>query len=96
MPIHEQNIYFPLEKGQYQVSPGLHAFGTDFGNSNADRLIFQFDGDFDHYRKTKLAARTEALEKYYCKTRLFIFSQGFKGYCLIISLSSVVNGATGV
>jgi len=70
MPFHEQNFYFPLEKGQYQVSPGLHAFGTDFGNSNADGLIFQFDGDFDHYRQTKLASRSESLEKYYCKEKL--------------------------
>jgi len=67
MPIHEQNFYFPLEKGHYQVAPGLHAFGTDFGNSNADRLIFQFDDNFERYRQTKLSARSEALEKYYCK-----------------------------
>ena len=67
MPIHEQIFYFPLEKGQYQVSPGLHAFGTDFGNSNADKVIFQFDDTFDHYHQTKLAARNESLEKYYCQ-----------------------------
>jgi len=66
----KQNFYFPLDKGQYQVSPGLHALGTDFGNSNADNLIFQFDENFDHYRQTKIAARTEALEKYYCKEEL--------------------------
>jgi hypothetical protein len=67
MPIHKQNYYFPLEQGHYRVTPGLHAFGTDFGNSNADRLIFQFDENFEHYRQTKLSTRTEALEKYYCK-----------------------------
>ena len=70
MPIHEQNFYFPLEKGQYQVTPGLHAFGADFGNNNADRLLFQFDENFDHYRQTKLAARTESLDKYYCQEEL--------------------------
>jgi len=70
MPFHEQNIYFPLEKGQYQVSPGLHAFGTDFGNGNADGLIFQFDENFEHYRQTKLASRSESLEKYYCMGEL--------------------------
>ena len=70
MPIHEQNFYFPLEKGQYQVTPGLHAFGTDFGNSNADRLIFQFDDEFEQYRQSKLAARAENLEKYYCQQGL--------------------------
>ena len=70
MPIHAQNFYFPLEKGLYQVVPGLHALGTAFGNNNADGLIFQFDENFDHYHQTKLAARTEALKKYYCKEEL--------------------------
>lgn len=70
MPKHEQNFYFPLEKGQYQVTPGLHALGTDFSNNNADRLIFQLDDNFGHYRETKIAARTESLDKYYCSEQL--------------------------
>lgn len=70
MPDNEQNFYFPLDKGQYQVTPGLHALGTDFGNGVADNHIFQFDENFDHYHQTKTAARTEALEKYYCKEKL--------------------------
>ncbi len=67
MSILEQNFYFPLEKGQYQVTPGLHVLGTDFGNGNADKLIFQFDNKFEQYHQVKLAARAESLEKYYCQ-----------------------------
>ncbi len=67
MPTHKQNFYFPLERGTYQVTPGLHALGTDFGNGKADSFLFQFDDNFAHYRQTKLAARTESLQKYYCK-----------------------------
>ncbi len=67
MPTQQQNFYFPLARSTYQVTPGLHALGTDFGNGKADSLLFQFDDNFAHYRKTKLAARTESLEKYYCK-----------------------------
>lgn len=63
-------FYFPLDSGQYQVTPGLHALGTDFGNSIADSLVFQFDENFDHYHQTKIAARTETLEKYYCREKL--------------------------
>ena len=70
MSILEQNFYFPLEKGQYQVTPGLRAFGTDFGNGTADSLIFQFDNNFEQYRQSKLAARAENLEKYYCQEGL--------------------------
>jgi hypothetical protein len=66
----EQNFYFPLDTGQYQVTPGLHALGTDFGNSIADSHIFQFDTNFDRYRQAKIAARTETLEKYYCREEL--------------------------
>lgn len=66
----EQFSYFPLAEGRYQVTPGLHLLGTDFGNSHADNLIFQFDQNFEHYRRTKISARTEALNKYYCKKAL--------------------------
>ena len=70
MPESKQNFYFPLAKGQYQVTAGLHILGTDFGNGISDSHVFQFDENFNHYRETKVAARTEALEKYYCKERL--------------------------
>ena len=57
--------YFPIERGRYDVSPGLFQFGTDFGNGVQDRKLFQIDCDFDKYRQNKLEARREDLAKYY-------------------------------
>ena len=61
-----QNFYFPLHKGRYEVIPGLHLLGTDFGNGHDDSLIFQFDTNFTRYHQEKIAARKERLAKYYC------------------------------
>lgn len=66
MSTRDQNCYFPLQKGRYEVTPGLHVLGTDFGNGRNDKLIFQIDANFLHYREQKLTARKERLEKYYC------------------------------
>jgi dimethylamine monooxygenase subunit A len=57
--------YFPIESGRYEVKPGLFKFGTDFGNGNADRQIFQIDDEFPRYHAAKLAARQERLSKYF-------------------------------
>jgi hypothetical protein len=57
--------YFPIERGRYDVSPGLFQFGTDFGNGAQDRKLFQIDREFDRYRQNKLEARSEDLTKYY-------------------------------
>ncbi len=56
--------YFPLEKGVYEVAPGLRVLGTDFGNGPADSRLFQLDYDFVKYRANRLAARAERIEKY--------------------------------
>ena len=66
MPDQKQNNYFPLQKGRYEVIPGLHSLGTDFGNGHADTLIFQLDTNFPRYRAEKMTARKERLAKYYC------------------------------
>jgi hypothetical protein len=66
MTIQEQNFYFPLLKGKYEVTPGLHALGTDFGNGYNDTLIFQIDTNFTRYRDEKISSRKERLDKYYC------------------------------
>jgi len=66
MSSHKQNSYFPLQKGRYEVTPGLHSLGTDFGNGHADTLIFQLDANFPRYRAEKVTARKERLTKYYC------------------------------
>jgi hypothetical protein len=57
--------YFPIESGRYEVKPGLFKFGTDFGNGDADRQVFQIDDQFPRYHAVKLAARQEQLSKYY-------------------------------
>lgn len=57
--------YFPLSNGRYEVKPGLIPFGSDLGNGEADRQVFQIDGNFAHYRQAKLLARAERLSKYY-------------------------------
>lgn len=57
--------YFPLESGRYEVKPGLFKFGTDFGNGDADRQVFQRDDQFDRYLAVKQAGRQERLGKYF-------------------------------
>lgn len=65
-----QNFYFPLHKGRYEVTPGLHPLGTDFGNGHDDSFIFQFDTNFSRYHQEKISARKESLAKYYCTAPL--------------------------
>jgi hypothetical protein len=57
--------YFPLAHGKYEVAAGLRPLGTDYGNGEADRKVFQFDSEFPRYRRTKELARADRLEKYY-------------------------------
>lgn len=58
-------VYFPLMNGRYEVKPGMLPFGTDLGNGQADKQVFQIDDHFHHYRQAKLLARGERLSKYY-------------------------------
>jgi len=60
--------YFPLEKGAYEVAPGLKTLGSDFGNGPLEAQVFQFDRSFPIFRASKLAARRENLSKYYIET----------------------------
>ncbi|BAZ24193.1 hypothetical protein NIES4073_50850 [Kalymmatonema gypsitolerans NIES-4073] len=57
--------YFPLDNGRYEVKPGFIPFGSCLGNGEADKQVFQIDGNFAHYRQVKLLARGERLSKYY-------------------------------
>ncbi len=50
--------YTPWDKGIYEVAPNLRAFRTDFGNGTLDEQVFQFDTEFEKYRKNKLAAQS--------------------------------------
>lgn len=57
--------YFPPSTGVYDVKPGLVSFGTDLGNGDVDRQIFQIDLNYASYRAAKLRARRERLSQYY-------------------------------
>ncbi|MEN9233917.1 MAG: DUF3445 domain-containing protein [Gloeomargarita sp. DG02_1_bins_92] len=57
--------YFPLDRGRYEVKPGLLKFGTDLGNDFWDQRVFQIDGNFQHYHQVKQLARREQLDKYF-------------------------------
>lgn len=56
--------YFPLDKGIYEVAPGLRNFGMSFGNSAHDEHVFQLDLEFERYRANKIECRRENLGKY--------------------------------
>jgi hypothetical protein len=86
MTIQDQNFYFPLNKGRYEVTPGLHTLGTDFGNGHNDTLIFQFDANFTRYRDEKISSRKERLDKYYCIDALSSVTQSYITRFIILQL----------
>ena len=57
-------VYFPIEKGLYEVAPGLRPLGTEFGNGVSDRKVVQVDRAFAKYRANRLKCRSERLTKY--------------------------------
>jgi hypothetical protein len=65
MELNSPARYFPIDKGIYEVAPGLKSLGTPMGNGAADAKIFQFDDEFPVYRANKLAGREERLSKYF-------------------------------
>jgi hypothetical protein len=65
----ESARYFPIEKGIYEVAPGLKSLGTPMGNGDADLKLFQIDRNFPIYRANKLAGRQERLSKYFVTER---------------------------
>jgi hypothetical protein len=48
--------YFPIRPSAFRFRAGLHPFGTDFGNGDADRLFFQVDEQRQHYLQEKRRA----------------------------------------
>jgi hypothetical protein len=52
------------------VAAGLHRLGTAFGNGELDAKLFQLDRHWADYRKEKIRARNERLEKYVCQDKL--------------------------
>jgi hypothetical protein len=64
MSLIEPARYTPWAKGVYEVAPMLKPFGTDFGNGEADRRVFQIDRDSPRYFENKKNALRERPEKY--------------------------------
>ena len=62
--------YTPWTKGVYEVAPELRPFGTDFGNGEADRRLFQIDEEFERYQHNKRHALRERRGKYVRAWRL--------------------------
>jgi hypothetical protein len=52
-------VYFPIERGLYEVAPGMRSLATDFGNAEADQKCFQIDLDYPRYIFEKRAARLD-------------------------------------
>ena len=63
-PLPSPARYFPLDKGLYEVAPGLHPLTRSFGNGTLDSQAFQITSAFPRYRANKLACRAERLSKY--------------------------------
>lgn len=61
--------YYPLEKGVYEVAPGLRSLGQPMGNGERDGHVFQLDSEFETYRENKKLCRTERLGKYYTHSK---------------------------
>lgn len=62
--------YTPWTKGAYEVAPALRPFGSDFGNGEWDRKLFQIDADFPRYAENKRNALRERRGKYVRAFRL--------------------------
>ncbi len=58
--------YFPVDAGAYAMKAGLARLGTEFGNGDPERQLVQIDRQWPTYRGSKLRARRESLDKYYC------------------------------
>jgi hypothetical protein len=57
MPLRDPVRYFPIDKGVYEVAPGLRPLGANFGNGMADGWIFQLDSEWPRYRENILECR---------------------------------------
>lgn len=63
-------VYFPIERGLYEIAPGLKPLGFDFGNDYYDNKIFHITEEFQDYRKNMIECRDERLSKYFCTDNL--------------------------
>jgi hypothetical protein len=60
-------MYFPYQKGRYEVAPGLLPLSKDFGNGSMDQKLFQMGEDFKKFRTQFEENRAkEPVSKYVC------------------------------
>ncbi len=69
MNLKKTNRYVPFHTGKYEVSPGLNPLGTDFGNGDTEKNIFQIDESVSRYLVNKEQCRRENIQKYYCRAQ---------------------------
>jgi hypothetical protein len=63
-------MYFPYQKGRYEVAAGLLPLSKDFGNGPWDQLLVQIGEDFPIFRAQFEENRSkEAVNKYVCEAR---------------------------
>lgn len=56
--------YFPIDRGVYEVGPGLKNLGTDLGQGEFDKKVFQIDSQFQIARDNKILCLKEDPAKY--------------------------------
>ena len=64
-PLPAPAVYTPFDSGTYKIAPGLIPLGRPLGNGLVDKLVFQFDREFDAFRKNTCEARADDIGKYY-------------------------------
>ena len=62
-PVH----YLPVDP-RFEFKVGLRRLGNDLGHGEIDARVFQIDTQWPAYRAAKLAARSERLAKYVCRS----------------------------
>ena len=63
-------MYYPYQKGRYEVAPGLLPLSKDFGNGPWDQRLVQIDDQFGAFRSQFEANRgKEAVSKYVCLSK---------------------------
>ncbi len=62
-------VYFPVKPEPLRMQPGLHRFGTDFGNQDADRLFFPRDDTAPRYLAEKARVLASHPSRYACDVR---------------------------
>lgn len=62
--------YSPWTKGRYEVGPALRPLGTDFGNGEEDKQVFQMRDDAERLLANKQACLEERPDKYFARHNL--------------------------